>query len=88
MTHRRDHTLSHRRTHTLSHRVPGKKATMVIRQGPDGRALLEGEQVQVGGNERYVSLCRRHFREATGDTCGESQQQLTPLTPVAGSADE
>ena len=40
---------------------------MVVRQGPDGRALLEGEQVQVGGNEVYVSLCRRHFRAATGD---------------------
>ena len=45
----------------------GKKATMVIRQGADGRALLEGEQVQVGGNETYASLCRRHFRIATGE---------------------
>ncbi|MFN3971020.1 MAG: thymidine kinase [Gemmobacter sp.] len=45
----------------------GKKATMVIRRGPDGRALSEGEQVQIGGNETYVSLCRRHWRAATGD---------------------
>ncbi|WP_298434317.1 thymidine kinase [uncultured Jannaschia sp.] len=45
----------------------GRKATMVIRQDADGRALTEGAQVEVGGNERYVSLCRRHFREATGD---------------------
>ncbi|MDP7152196.1 MAG: thymidine kinase [Paracoccaceae bacterium] len=45
----------------------GKKATMVIRQGPDGKALLEGDQVQIGGNETYVSLCRRHWREAVGD---------------------
>lgn len=44
----------------------GKKATMVIRQGPDGRALKEGAQVQIGGNETYVSLCRRHWREAVG----------------------
>lgn len=44
----------------------GKKATMVIRQDEDGRALTEGEQVQIGGNEVYVSLCRRHWREATG----------------------
>jgi len=43
----------------------GRKATMVIRQGPDGRALKEGAQVQIGGNETYVSLCRRHWREAT-----------------------
>ena len=45
----------------------GKKATMVVRQDEDGNALLEGEQVQIGGNETYVSLCRRHWREATGD---------------------
>lgn len=45
----------------------GKKATMVIRQGEDGKALADGQQVQVGGNETYVSLCRRHWREALGD---------------------
>ena len=45
----------------------GKKATMVVRQGPDGKALKEGAQVQIGGNETYVSLCRRHWREAVGD---------------------
>ena len=44
----------------------GKKATMVVRKGPDGRALKDGAQVQIGGNETYVSLCRRHWREATG----------------------
>lgn len=45
----------------------GKKATMVVRKGPDGRVLTKGDQVQVGGNETYVSLCRRHWREAMGD---------------------
>ena len=45
----------------------GKKATMVIRRGPDGRAMTAGEQVVIGGNETYVSLCRRHWREAVGD---------------------
>lgn len=45
----------------------GKKATMVVRRGPDGRALTTGAQVQIGGNETYVSLCRRHWREETGD---------------------
>jgi len=45
----------------------GRKATMVVRLGPDGRALREGAQVEIGGNERYLSLCRRHWREATGD---------------------
>ena len=45
----------------------GRKATMVVRRGPDGRALRDGAQVQIGGNETYVSLCRRHWREEIGD---------------------
>jgi thymidine kinase len=45
----------------------GKKATMVVRQNQEGHVLTEGEQVQIGGNETYVSLCRRHWREAVGD---------------------
>jgi thymidine kinase len=48
----------------------GRKATMVVRLGPDGRALKDGAQVQIGGNETYVSLCRRHWRAATGDGAG------------------
>ncbi len=44
----------------------GKKATMVVRQDDQGRVLTDGDQVQIGGNETYVSLCRRHWREATG----------------------
>lgn len=42
----------------------GRKATMVVRLGPDGKAQREGAQIQVGGNETYRSLCRRHWREA------------------------
>ncbi len=45
----------------------GKKATMVMRKGPDGRPLKDGEQVVIGGNETYQSLCRRHWRQAVGD---------------------
>lgn len=45
----------------------GKKATMVVRQDDQGKVLTEGAQVQIGGNETYVSLCRRHWREAVGD---------------------
>jgi len=44
----------------------GKKATMVVRQDESGRALTGGAQVQIGGNETYHSLCRRHWREAVG----------------------
>ena len=49
----------------------GRKATMVVRQDAEGRALTEGAQVQIGGNETYVSLCRRHWREAIGDRVAE-----------------
>ena len=45
----------------------GKKATMVVRMDAGGRALKDGAQVQIGGNETYLSLCRRHWREAVGD---------------------
>lgn len=45
----------------------GKKATMVVRQDDNGNVLTEGDQVQIGGNETYVSLCRKHWREAVGD---------------------
>lgn len=44
----------------------GKKATMVVRRGADGQALSDGDQVQIGGNETYQSLCRRHWRAAVG----------------------
>lgn len=44
----------------------GRKATMVIRRDDRGETITEGAQVQVGGNETYVSLCRKHWREATG----------------------
>ena len=42
----------------------GKKATMVVRVALGGVVELAGQQVEVGGNERYVSLCRKHFSEA------------------------
>jgi thymidine kinase len=40
----------------------GRKATMVLRVDAQGVPLREGEQVQIGGNERYVSVCRMHFK--------------------------
>lgn len=45
----------------------GKKATMVIRKDEGGTVLTDGAQIAVGGNETYVSLCRRHWREAVGN---------------------
>ena len=45
----------------------GRKATMNLRVGPDGKGLKEGEQIEIGGNERYVAMCRRHYIEALAD---------------------
>ena len=39
----------------------GRKATMNLRIDANGGAIREGAQVEVGGNDRYVALCRRHF---------------------------
>ena len=44
----------------------GSKATMVIRQDPDGNVITSGKSVEIGGNDRYVSMCRKHFYEAFG----------------------
>lgn len=42
----------------------GRKATMNLRVGEDGAAVKEGAQTEIGGNDRYIALCRRHFSEA------------------------
>ena len=42
----------------------GRKATMVVRVGEHGIVERAGQQVEIGGNDRYVSLCRKHFSEA------------------------
>lgn len=39
----------------------GRKATMVVRMDEQGRVIREGAQIDVGGNEKYVSFCRRHW---------------------------
>jgi thymidine kinase len=41
----------------------GTKATMVVRLDEHGNAITEGSQVEIGGNDRYVSMCRKHFKE-------------------------
>ncbi|MFM6852657.1 MAG: thymidine kinase [Sphingopyxis sp.] len=42
----------------------GRKSTMNLRVDGAGRAVLAGAQTEVGGNDRYVALCRKHFMEA------------------------
>jgi thymidine kinase len=42
----------------------GTKANMVVRLDADGKAIQQGTQVEIGGNDRYESLCRKHFKKA------------------------
>lgn len=42
----------------------GRKATMNLRVDDEGRAVREGQQTEIGGNDRYVALCRKHFSQA------------------------
>jgi thymidine kinase len=57
----------------------GRKATMNLRIDQDGHAVKEGEQVEIGGNNRYVAACRRHFKEALTGT------PIVPPNPVSRS---
>ena len=41
----------------------GRKATMVVRLDSEGKILSEGQQLEIGGNEKYVPLCRAHFNK-------------------------
>lgn len=45
----------------------GRKATMVIRLSEDGKPVQTGAQIQVGGNEAYISLCRKHWKAMIND---------------------
>ena len=58
----------------------GKKATMVVRVDDHGRAVTDGPQVEIGGNERYVSVSRAEFKKiAAGEGRIELQQPDLPL---------
>ncbi len=50
----------------------GRKATMNLRLDADGHAVAAGAQTEIGGNDRYVALCRRHFFERLRE--GEARQ--------------
>ena len=59
----------------------GRKATMNLRVDEDGRAVRAGEQTEIGGNDRYVALCRRHFMERLREA--EERQLHLSLKRVA-----
>lgn len=53
----------------------GKKATMVVRHDQNGKVFAEGSQIEVGGNERYVAFCRKHFKQAIEEQSIEFAQK-------------
>lgn len=58
----------------------GKKATMVVRVDEHGRAVTDGPQVEIGGNDRYVSVSRAEFKKImSGAGRVELQQPVLPL---------
>lgn len=42
----------------------GRKSTMNLRVDGEGGAVIDGAQTEIGGNDRYVAMCRKHFMEA------------------------
>ncbi|WP_374474095.1 thymidine kinase [Arenimonas sp.] len=62
----------------------GRKATMVLRVDENGRAISDGPQVEIGGNERYVSVSRGEFKRVmAGEGHIDLQQPQLPLgTPA------
>jgi thymidine kinase len=50
----------------------GRKATMNLRVDFEGFAVAAGAQTEIGGNDRYIALCRRHFRDRLRE--GEARQ--------------
>jgi len=61
----------------------GRKATMVVRVDDEGRALTEGPQVEIGGNERYISVSRPEFKKVVaGLSRIELSQPELPFAPA------
>ncbi len=56
----------------------GSKATMNLRIDAEGRAVSEGASIEIGGNDRYIALCRKHFMEKLN-----GPGKLPELSPTA-----
>jgi thymidine kinase len=59
---------------------------MNLRVDADGNAVAEGASVEIGGNDRYISLCRRHFMDKLAEGSGE--QLRLALTRAAAATAE
>ncbi len=62
----------------------GAKATMVLRSDESGRILRTGDQVEIGGNDRYISLCRKHFKERYFAQNPDSKEQAEGAVESSG----
>jgi thymidine kinase len=61
----------------------GKKATMVVRIDDDGKAIKSGAQIQIGGNERYVSVSRAEYKRIFHDEGSIKPSQISlPLEDI------
>ena len=61
----------------------GRKATMNLRVDAEGNAVRTGAQTEIGGEERYIALCRRHFSAALAS----GRVTIAPFVPREGKAD-
>jgi thymidine kinase len=61
----------------------GRKATMNLRVDAEGNAVAAGAQTEIGGNDRYVALCRRHFFARLKES--EARQLSLDIPRVTGS---
>lgn len=54
----------------------GRKSTMNLRVDDEGRAVIDGQQTEIGGNDRYVAMCRKHFMEARNESAAHAAFSL------------
>lgn len=54
----------------------GRKATMNARIDDTGRLVREGEQIEIGGNDRYIALCRKHFMSGESSLSKQAPDQI------------
>ena len=58
----------------------GRKATMNLRVDEEGYAVAEGQQTEIGGNDRYIALCRKHFFERLNESRARQLSLALPRT--------
>ena len=63
----------------------GRKATMNLRLDSEDRAVNRGAQIEIGGNNRYVAVCRRHYKEALGAANATHSASPFPQTDMPDS---